>query len=371
MIKLVVDRKALLDALAGVMPAVARTAKLPSLQGVKITAGEGLAHLEATNLDLGLRRTIQATVTGGATEAVVVNTRRLATVVRRGLPAGDVTIALHAKRPSVAAGSTKVWLEALPVDEWPTRATVTGATVVLTAGDVAVIRRLAVAASDDWARPILHSVSLADGYAVATDSYRLVAARISATPKRPLLLPLEMVKVLPGAGVELVVDKATDGPVAWGDSAAGGWARLVAGDFPHWEKLMPEPVAAPLTLDRAAFLAAVVRAEAVISAHDRYCATPLRLIPVAGGIALGARDHDGDIFDETLGLEAPAGVEAIALNPRFLVEMLKALDGDRVRLSIRDSLKPVLITDDAVDAGAFRVLMMPVRVDTAWMRKAS
>ena len=264
-----------------------------------------------------------------------------------------------------------IWLEALPLDEWPTRAPVTGTSVALSAADVAVIKRLAVAASDDWARPILRSVCIADGYAVATDSYRLVAASVSVTPKRPLLLPLEMVKVLPVAGAELVVGKATDGPVAWGDSAAGGWAWLVKGEYPNWQGLMPDPVAAPLVLDRAAFLAAVVRAEAVIGAVDHYHSIPLSLVPVAGGIAVGARFAGADLFDETLGLEAPAGVEPIALNPRFLVEMLKALDGPRVRLSVRGSFKPVLITNDGDDAGAFRVLMMPVRVDVGSMRRAS
>jgi hypothetical protein len=115
----------------------------------------------------------------------------------------------------------------------------------------------------------------------------------------------------------------------------------------------------------------VLRAEAVISAHDRYGGVPLSIIPVAGGISLSARYAGDYLFDETLGLEAPAGVESVALNPRFLVDSLKALNGDRVRLSIRDSLKPVLITNDGDNAGAFRVLMMPVRTEFGSVRKAS
>lgn len=354
--KLIVDRKVLLDALAGVMPAVGAGTGL-ALSGVRITADHGESVVEANNLDLGLRTRLDAKVDGPSPATVVISARKLRTVVLRGLPAGDVTITIDPKRPSVSAGSTTVWFDALPADLFPRWPEAGGTPVSLSAADVGVIKRLAVAASTDFARPILHAVCLADGWAAASDSFRLIAGRISATPERPVLLPLEAVRVLPDAGVELVVGAERS---AWD----GGYSRLVIGEFPHWQNLMPAPAAAPLVIDRPAFLAAVVRAEAVIAVTEgrAAAATPLRLVPVAGGIDLRARVGGDDLFGEELGLDAPSGLQPVAVNARFLADLLRAITGPQVRLSMRDALKPVLFTSDDDQADAFKALLMPVRI---------
>lgn len=369
-----VYRDVLIRALDAVSPAVARSKDdLPVLRGVRITADERVT-IEARNSELRLWARVFDQIAERRPASAVIHARTLRTVLRRGLPDGIVTLTLDPERPSVSAGSTTVWLEGLPVDAWPElwlpkEAGPKAEIVSLTAADVAAIRRVAVAASCDWSRPILRSICLADGYAAATDSYRLAAARISARPSRPLLLPLDAVRVLPDDAVDLTVDGDF---ASWGTAVAGGTTALQPGDFPHWRQLMPDPAAAPLVLDRAAFLAAVLRAEATLSVLDPSGAVPLLVIPVAGGIRLGARIGSRDIFaDESLDLPAP-GIEPFALNPRFLAEALRSHQGERVRLSMRDPIRPLLLTDDTDDVEAFRTLMMPVRVDAfASARKAS
>lgn len=349
-----VDRKDLLDALAAVMPATSRSSKSTVARGVRIVSDADGCRIEADNGDLALSAPLVYPPTRKP-RATIVNARKLATVVRRGLPAGEVTIVLDPKRPSVAAGSTKVWFEALG-DEWPKRSPVVGETLALTADDVATIKRAAVAASDDWARPILHSVCLADGHAVATDSYRLIAAAIQATPPRPLLLPTELVKVLPADGVTLTIGADA---VGW----PGGRSRLVVGDYPHWQGLMPGHGPAPLVLDRGAFLSAVLRADAVISSVNRYGATPIILKPVPGGISLGAQDQGKGLFSDEVGrTDAGADPDPIACNARFLAAALASIDAPRIRLSLYSPLKPFLITADSDDADTFRNLLMPVRI---------
>lgn len=343
------DRKALLCALAAVMPATSRSA-FPRTAAVRIGVDAGACSIQADNLDLALTVSLDAQV-AGRQSSVVVNARKLAAVVRRGLPAGEITIDLGPKRPSVAGGTTKVWLDPRSCD-WPTHAPVTGETIRLGADDVATIKRAAVVASDDWARPILHSVFVGDGYTVATDSYRLIAATIKAAPAKPILLPVELVKVLPTDGVELTVGGDA---VSW----AGGWSRLVTGEFPKWQPLMPAAAPAPLVLDRPAFLAAVLRAEAVIAASAGG-GPPVVITPAPGGISLGARYNGEDLFSDQV--DGTAGGVPIALTARYLAQALRSIDSARVRLSIVDPLQPILITADADDADTFRHLLMPVRL---------
>lgn len=362
--KIVVDSKALRNAVAAVAPAVATSKALPTLRGVKITADKVGVTVEARNLDLRLTVQVAAKVIGRS-GAVVINARALRSVLTRGLPAGDVTITFDAKRPSVSAGTTTVWFDALPVDEWPTSAPTTGATLSLTAEDVASIRRVGAVASTDWGRPILNAVSVADGFAVATDSYRLLTARISAVASRPLLLPLAAVKVLPDDGARLTVDGDR---IAWSTDIGSGSARLIQGDYPKWAGLMVPHIASPLVINRQPFLAAALRAEAVTSLTN--AAVPLLITKVAGGISLSARYDGEDIFADELVFDGQPTAPPIALNPRFLAEVLASIPGDRVRLSVRDPLKPVLITPDS-DDDVLRALMMPVRVSESEMRRAS
>ncbi|MCA1571963.1 MAG: hypothetical protein LC798_16960 [Chloroflexi bacterium] len=357
--KIAVERKRLVAALDSVKPALATSnSALPVLHGVRIvvSCATGTATIEANNLDLHLRTTLDASdISGVYAGPVVINARQLRLIAARGMPPGDLTVTLDPERPSISGGRTTAWVDSLPADQWPRDVEVTAdRTVTLTADDVAAIKRVAVAASQDWARPILCAVSVADGYAVGADSYRLLAARISVTPPRPLLLPLPVVKVLPVDGVDLAVGHDH---VRWGDDVAGGTAVLRVGEYPNWQTIMPTGGSDPLVIERAPFLAAVLPA---VAARPN-SAEPLRLVPVGGGIRLAAEYAGREVFADELDLGGPA-TGVLALNPRFLADLLRSCTTERVRLTIRDPFKPVKITDDD-DEPAMRALQMPVRVD--------
>ena len=51
---------------------------------------------------------------------------------------------------------------------------------------------------------------------------------------------------------------------------------------------------------------------------------------------------------------------SIAFNPRYLADGVGAINSERVRIQVIDSLKPSVI--DGVDDDSFLYLLMPVRV---------
>jgi DNA polymerase-3 subunit beta len=358
------DRKALAAAIRSVMPAVGTTKEF-QLNGVRLALDNGHSWVEATNLDLALRAPVVADSVSQGGTPVVVPARRLLTVLSLGLAGEHVTITWPTKagqRIALSSGQTSAWLDTYPPEEWPAHEE-TGYELVLTADDVAAMKRVCASASTDGARPILAAVALADGFAAATDSYRLSAARISATPAAPVLLPASTVRVLPEAGVTLTVG-ATG--VQWGGPADGGWSRVVTGDFPDWAKLMPTTMGYSVVFDRESLLGAVIRAEALIGPRS---ATPMLIEQAAGGVRLGARDGDGDLFSEAvLGSEADDDCPAVAVNVGFLIGLLRSFGTSRIRVGITDPLKPLLITAEDGDPEAFRALLMPVR--TSWNSKA-
>jgi DNA polymerase III sliding clamp (beta) subunit (PCNA family) len=358
------DRKALVAAIRSVLPAVGTTRELV-LNGVRLALDNGRSWVEATDLDLARMAPILAdSVTQGAASAVVP-ARRLLTVLSLGLAGDHVTVTWPTKagqRIALSSDLTSAWVDTYPPEEWPAAHEVTGNQLVLAADDVAAMKRVSASASSDDARPILSAVALAGGFAVATDSYRLSAARVSATPAAPVLVPARAVLVLPDTGVTLTI--GADG-AQWGGPMDGGWSRLVDGEFPNWSMLMPKTMGYSVVFDREGLLGAVTRAEALIGPHS---GTPMVIERAAGGIRLGARDGDGDLFSETVpDSDADDDCPAVAVNPRFLVDLLRSFGSRRVRVGIQDPLKPLLITTEDGDPEAFRSLLMPVRTD--WSSK--
>lgn len=354
---IIIERKDFLAAITAVLPAVARQRTTPHRHGARLVIEGGDAWIEATSQFLTLQAPLPGTVNGKGSAVVYANALR--TAVARGLPSGPVTLNLRAKRPSVTAGATTVWLDTLPADAWLMPASTEGDELVLTAEDIATIRRVAIVASNDWARPILRTIELANGTACATDSYRLSVGDLSVTPVRPVLLPLDVARVLPTDGVTLRVSADALG---WGTNADGGQAPLLVVDnkigFPNWRPLFPtDDPAFTLSVERQPFLAAVLRAEAVVGSKR---VDPLVIEQALGGIRLGVTNEGDNLFAESVaGVIATGSPISVAVNARFLAELLRSFTGNRVRIGIWDSLKPLFLAND--DDDSQRSLLMPIR----------
>ena len=116
--KLTTKREELVSKLSTVSRAVSTRAATQALSGVLIEAGEGQATLSATDLDLGLRTTIEATVEGGG--SVLLPGRLLAEVARS---LADDTVEIETREAErdveISSGSSRFHLRTLPVEDFP------------------------------------------------------------------------------------------------------------------------------------------------------------------------------------------------------------------------------------------------------------
>lgn len=143
--KLTTKREQLVSKLSTVSRAVSTRAATQALSGVLIEAGEGQATLSATDLDLGLRTTIEATVEGGG--SVLLPGRLLAEVARS---LGDDTVDIETREAErdveISSGSSRFHLRTLPVEDFPNLPSAEG-------GDPIRIPASALAASIDLVAP--------------------------------------------------------------------------------------------------------------------------------------------------------------------------------------------------------------------------
>jgi DNA polymerase III subunit beta len=189
---------------------------------------------------------------------------------------------------------------------------------------------------------------------------------LSASVLVPARALLETARALT-SGAEVSIALALPGE----DSAAGegmiGFegggrrttTRLLGGDFPRYQTLLPSQVNAVAELATPSFAEAVKRVALVAERN-----TAVRLSFSAGQLVLEAGTGDEAQAVEVLDAGYEGDDLQIAFNPTYLLDGLSAIESDTARMSFTEAGKPALITgkpapDEQPD---YRYLLMPIRL---------
>lgn len=358
------ERDVLVEALGVAGRAAAgRGSSLPVLSGVRVALVGN--SLEITGTDLELTISVNVEVSGSA-DGVVVLPGRLASDIVRALPDGSVEIEVDNDEAQITAGRSKFSLRVLPADEFPRIAAATGTPVTLASDELALaLSQVVRAASSDDARPILTGVLLAAEPGglrlVATDSYRLAIRDLPGTnvldEGQHVLIPSRALQEL--ARVLSAGDKLT---VCLGERDASfevGGTRLttvlIEGEFPPYERLIPQSQPNRLTVGREVFLEAVRRVK--LLARE---ATPVRLAMSSEGLQLVAVTQDVGQAHESIDATFVGSELTVAFNPEYLLQGIEVAPGDEVTIETVDALKPAILR--VPEHPEFLYLLMPVRV---------
>ena len=365
--KLRCERDVLAEALATAGRAVASRGALPVLSGVRLElAGD---RLTITGSDLELTITVELTVAGLADGVAVVPSRLVNDIVK-ALEPGAVELETGDDEARIASGRSEFSLRTLPADEFPRVAAVEGDEVRFEADAlVGALRQVLPAASGDDNRPILTGVLLAAEEGglrlVATDSYRLAVRDLPGVsvlssgghvlvPSRALA---ELSRSL-GDGGELTLRLGERDASFASRSDTGGivlTTRLIEGDYPNYQGLIPQNQPNRLTVAREPLMEALRRVK--LLARD---ATPVRLLISADGLELKAVTQDVGEGSESLDATYEGEDLTVAFNPDYLLAGVEAASGEEITLSTMDSLKPAVVRTPASDD--YLYLLMPVRV---------
>ncbi len=383
--KLTLSAKPFAAFLKAVLPAVATRPGLSILSGVRLEASEGGLIIEATDLELTVRRVLRDGIEVHAAGSVVVPAKALAKAVS-AMPDSRIELASVPTDGradlDVRAGTRTVTLQAWATEDWPS---VPAAEAIDPIGSIDTsavadaFDRAALCASEDGSRPVLGSVALFFEQdpptleVVATDFYRLGVARISLAspprvPESPPLVPARAVRLLAkqlkkGQGAVQIRALETNGQHSSGDPriafALGDadWTiRTVEGEYPNWRQVVPEPEGGLLEFDPEELGSALRAAASVRSGKGAPVRLTLDRTPF-----LVVREPDlGEMRQALAGAKfSPngAGVTEIAFNPDYLAGAIRFCGAERGRMWVRDALKAVLF-----EGPDRRYALMPVRI---------
>ncbi|MBA2327837.1 MAG: DNA polymerase III subunit beta [Actinobacteria bacterium] len=359
------ERDTLADAVATAQRAVAaRPGALPVLSGLRLGLGADGVELVGSDLELTIRVQAPANVEGEG--SAVVPARLLSDIVRK-LEAGQVTVEFGDEDARIAGGRANFALRTLPASDFPRLPEVAGAGVRVEAGALAeALRQVVPAASRDDARPILTGVLLtASGEGlrlVATDSYRLAVRDLKGVTQfleegQKVLVAgrglAEVQRLLGDGEIEVVLG---DREVVFRVGKTEVTARLIEGDFPNYEQLIPSGYPNRLTVSRDVLHAAVERVRLVGQGRDT---APIRLAMTAEGLELSAVAQDVGEAHEAVEAKYEGTDLTVAFNSQFLLEGIDAAGAPEIVIESIDPLKPAVLRGDNAD---FLYLLMPVRI---------
>jgi DNA polymerase-3 subunit beta len=375
------ERDVLSEAIGNAGRAVAsRSGALPILSGLLVRTTDDGLELAGSDLELTIRVTAPAECDGSG--AAVLPARLFGDIVR-ALEPGAVAVDVGDEEARITSGRSDFKLRVLPAEDFPRLPEVAGRGVRMDAAALAdALRQVIPAASRDDARPILTGVLLvAEGSGlrlVATDSYRLavrdlpgettLAAALSgaAAEGRHVLVPAkalgELQRLLSaGAGVEgggpQVEFSFSDREASFDTARARVSTRLIEGQFPNYQQLIPSGYPNRLTVVREGFIEAVKRVRLIGRDRDN---APIRLAMGPGGLELTAVVHDVGQAKEELEAKYEGTETTVAFNPEFLLDGLSAITSDEVLVETLDTSKPAIVR--SAEDGEFLYLLMPVRV---------
>jgi len=359
------ERDTLADAIAVAQRAVAsRTGALPVLSGLRVSPTASGIELVGSDLELTIRVVAPADAEGDGSS--VVPARLFSEIVHK-LDPGTVTVEFTDEEARVEAGRFRTALRTLSASDFPRLTEPGGAGVKVAAGALTdALRQVVPAASRDDARPILTGVLLAASAGglrlVATDSYRLAVRDlqgVSMLPEGQKVLVAgkglgEVQRLLGEEEIEVVL---AEREVVFRVGRTSVTTRLIEGDFPNYEQLIPGGYPNKLTVARDQLSAAINRVRLVGQGRDT---APIRLAMTAEGLELSAVAQDVGEAHEMVEAKYEGGDLTVAFNSQFLLEGIDAASGSEVTVESIDPLKPAVLK--GTDSADFLYLLMPVRI---------
>jgi len=371
--RLRIERSALLKSLAHVQNVVERRTNVPILANVKLDAADGQLALTATDLDLSLTTSEPAEVERpGATTAPA----QLFSELVRKLPEGAELLLEHAGGEAalrLEAGRFHGELPTLRAEEFPVFGEEAfDVTFTVPAGDLLrLLDKVRFAIATEETRYYLNGVYLHPLVAgatsvlrgVATDGHRLARVEVplpeGAAAMPGIIVPrktvAEVLKLVAesGEGVEVAVSPSR---IRFAVERRILVSRLIDGQFPDYERVIPKNNDRIAQLDRRSFAEAVDRVSTIST--ERFRAVKLRF-EGATMLVSAVSAETGRAYEE-LDVEYEGSPLEIGFNARYILDILGEIEGERVRMEMTSPAAPALLRDPA-DPGLLFVLM-PMRV---------
>lgn len=336
--------------------------QLPVLGNVLIEAKKSGLVLSATNLEIGLRMEVGGKVIEEG--AVTVPARNFGEFV--GSLMGSLDLNNEGEKLTIKSGSSRAVFVGIAASEFPAFAEATTRQAVKIGRKIVeqVAKEVSYAAAVDESRPVLTGVKFAvsgsELIVVATDGFRMsrkIISKIQDLRFNGLILPARTIQELArleGDAEMTVLEESNQVVFEMGKIELV--SRVLEGNFPDVDKIIPTGSKTKVTVDREELLK-VVRAAAIFARENsnivKFMVHSSSLIVSAKAGSVG--ENESEIEAEVEGEE-----NEIAFNFKYVLDFLGSVEAERVVMEMNDNLAPGVWKAEGDESLVH--LIMPVRV---------
>lgn len=362
-------RDDLLDGVGPIQAVVETKRSLPILSHLLLETSPSYLSVFGTDLDIGVRKRVPGQVIKEG--SIALSARKLYEIVRE-LPTTSVDLIVDEElTATITCGNSEFKIKGLPKDDFPSMRELKRGGIVLDRRLFRdMIRRTLFAVSSDQTRytlnGILFRITPKDVRMVATDGHRLAmtnselsanncqltAAIDAIIPRKAAAETLKLLREEPG---EITIEISDNHLLLQTDNTLID-ARLIEGQFPNYEQVIPANATKEVTVNREAFLAGLRRTSTILG--ERALPTTMKLTP--GKLLLSCVNLDLGEARERLDVEYQHEEMTVGFNARYILDFLGALTAEQATIWLQDPLSPALFAGK--DDKQYTCVIMPMRL---------
>jgi DNA polymerase-3 subunit beta len=367
---IVCSKDNLLKGFQAVSKAVASRTILPILSNVLFDCTEdSKLKLSATDLEIGVEAFVETQVlTPGK---ITIPARALHDIITK-LPADEVDLKTNESgtETSLKCGRSRYNLKSIVSDDFPPLPQIEiENSIFLNAELLSMgIRKTIFASSSDTAKNVLNGVKmlLADGKLemAATDGYRLAVKKLPIESKNEqgfsVIVPSralnELSRLLNSPKDEMVAISQLSNQLVFSIDDKILSTRLIEGQYPDYNRIIPNNLDKEIVFDRVEFLNTVDRV-AAISSIDKVNIIKLEI--KSGEVNFSSSTPELGQSSESIEIEYEGDNFEINFNARFLMDGLKNFEEEKIRFQLGGSLSPGLLK--GMGDETYFCMIMPIR----------
>lgn len=379
--KVIVSKDKLVECTNHVMKAVSSRTTIAILTGLKIVAtSEGLS-LTGSDSDITIQAHIPAEENGIENVqvikpgSIVLQAKYFAEIVKK-LPEDEVTIEVDSRMiTKILAGQSEFNLNGLDAEEYPRLPVLRTENSIPIRKTILkhIIRQTVFAVSTSETRPVLTGANwmIKDGKltCVATDSHRLAKRSITLDVDdnvqfNNVVIPgkslNELGKILDDNSNDWVDIVVTDNQILFKAHNIQFYSRLLEGNYPETEFLIPNDVKTEVIVKTKEFLQAIDRAS-LLAREERNNLVKLKTIDNNHLEILSQSPEVGRVYENVQANSITGDELRISFSAKYMMDALSKIDSQEISIMFTGAMKPFILkpTEDQ----ELLMLILPVRTN--------
>lgn len=375
--KFICEQKTLSKALTIVSKAVSTRSTMPILKGILLTAyPDGRLKLSASDTDITIQDTIAVTVEEPG--SMVVMAKLFSDIVRK-LPASDVVITSSDNgdeetgnnEVNISSMNSEFHIIGMNAEEFPVISNINEETESINIDKKVVrsmIEKTAFAASADEARGIITGVlvelSAGSINMVAIDGYRMAINRRTSPDIGTHEFVISSKILLELARIISEVENDEDNGVLYLDDRKATFRfgnirvelKLMNGKFIAYQNILPKNSRITAVVNREQLQESIERASLLTTAGKNNL---IRMNVRDTVMTISSFSEEGKVEEEVIANKQGEDL-MIGFNAHYLLDVLKSVEDEEVKLLFNSPVDPCLIVP--MDGDEYEYLVLPVRI---------